>query len=121
MKRGIRYHVIEKCGKTMKNVLTYIKNICKGDMIMFKLINHKFEQHLNEKWQNKICPMCHSNEWSYDNTIFTPMTVDQNKGMAIGGKFLPLVAVTCINCGNTIFVNGLIAKAIDDDQKNMGV
>jgi len=119
--RRTRYQIIEKCGKMVSGVITYIKNICKGDMVMFRLNNQKFEKHLNEKWQNKICPMCHSNEWSYDNTIFTPMTVGPNREMAVGGKFLPLVAVTCVNCGNTVFVNGLIAKAIDDDQKITGV
>lgn len=83
---------------------------------MFKLNKNRFEQHLNESWGNKTCPMCHSNQWSYDDTIFTPVIVDSNKSMAVGGKFMPLVAVTCLHCGNTVFINGMVANAIDDNE-----
>lgn len=86
-----------------------------------KLNKEKFEQHINTKWNNKICPMCHSNQWTYDETILTPVSVDEKKGMVLGGKFFPLIAVTCVECGNTIFVNGLVAGAIDDEPKNTEV
>jgi len=30
----------------------------------------------------------------------------------IGGPVIPVVAVTCLNCGNTVLVNALIAGAV---------
>ena len=108
--------LIKKYRKLKENVVKYRKLIFGGIVRMFKLDKHKFEKHINEKWSNKICPMCHGNSWSYDEAIFTPITVGDNKDMQIGGKFLPLIAVTCLTCGNTLFVNGLVAAAINDDQ-----
>lgn len=74
-----------------------------------------FEKHINEKWTNKVCPMCGGNNWTYDATMATPLTIGPGKTINLGGKILPLVPVTCSNCGNTIFVNALVAKAFIDD------
>lgn len=74
-----------------------------------------FEKHLNEKWSSKVCPMCGGNNWTYDDNIYTPLTLGINKSINLGGRILPLVAVTCSNCGNTIFVNSLVANAYDKD------
>ena len=77
----------------------------------------KFEIHLNQKWQNKSCLMCNNNNWSYDDTIFTPLNTGPNNSINLGGKILPLVPVTCTSCGNTIFINAIVAQSIDTDDK----
>lgn len=69
---------------------------------------------LNEKWQGRSCPYCQNTQWTVDTSIVTPIEVDENKNMMIGGKFQPLIPVSCRNCGNTVLVNGLILGCIDE-------
>jgi hypothetical protein len=39
-------------------------------------------------------------------------------GIVIGGPLVPIVPVTCSNCGNTILVNAILSGALKaDDQK----
>ncbi len=109
--------IVKKYGEQLSMMIKYKKKHVLGRMIIFKLNSHKFEQHLNSEWCNRKCPMCDSAEWSYDDAIFTPAIINENKGMAVGGKMLPLVEVTCMKCGNTLFINGLVAGAIDDDNQ----
>lgn len=79
-----------------------------------KVNNENLINKLNEKWQGINCPYCQTSTWTVDPTIVTPIEVDENKGMKIGGRFQPLIPVSCRNCGNTVFVNGLILGCIDD-------
>lgn len=69
---------------------------------------------LNEKWKGISCPYCQSSEWTVDTSIVTPIEVGERKEMKIGGKFQPLIPVSCRNCGNTVFINGLILGCLDD-------
>ncbi|QEH70497.1 hypothetical protein [Cellulosilyticum sp. WCF-2] len=81
------------------------------------LNKEKFENHIKEKWYNKACLMCSNNNWTYDDSIFTPLSTGPNNSINLGGKILPLVPVTCTSCGNTIFINALVAQSIDADSK----
>lgn len=49
-----------------------------------------------------------------DTSIVTPIEVGEKKEMKLGGKFQPLIPVSCRNCGNTVFINGLILGCLDD-------
>lgn len=82
-----------------------------------KLNKLLFEKHLNEKWSTKVCPMCGCNAWTYDDILCTPLTLGPNNSINLGGKIMPLVPVTCTNCGNTIFINALVAKAYEEDRE----
>lgn len=81
------------------------------------LNKNQFENHLNEKWKSKVCPMCGGNAWTYDDSLCTPLTLGTNNSINLGGKILPLVPVTCTNCGNTVFINALVANAYERDRE----
>ena len=53
----------------------------------------------------------------------TVLRLNENGGIQLGGQVMPLVAITCMNCGNTVFVNPLVIKSVDvddDEEKNNG-
>ena len=90
---------------------------------MFKLNGEKFLQEINQKWNNKNCPMCSHNSWQVDRNTVTVLRLNENGGIQLGGQVMPLVAITCMNCGNTVFVNPLVIKTVDvddDEEKNNG-
>jgi hypothetical protein len=72
-------------------------------------------RHLNEKWGQKNCPMCGINNWNVSDKIFELR--EFNNGNLVVGKestIFPVFPVSCNNCGNSIFVNALIAGAIEN-------
>ena len=46
-----------------------------------------------------------------------PLSIGPGTEIHLGGKIVPLVPVTCVYCGNTVFVNTKIAKAFIDDRE----
>ena len=82
---------------------------------MNKLNSEKFLNEINKKWINKKCALCGHNNWMVDDTMVSPMTVGENGDIQLGGRIMPLIAVTCTNCGNVILVNPLVVGAIDVD------
>ena len=84
---------------------------------MFKLNKTKLLNTINEKWLTKQCPMCGENNWTIDEDIVTAIRVDENRDIQLGGKFSPLVAVTCLNCGHVVFVNPLVIGSVEDTEK----
>lgn len=86
---------------------------------MFHYDEDKMLAHINEKWVNKVCPYCGHDEWNFDSKIYTPIElhdgfVVKNQGQ---GHFLPLVTVTCLNCGNTAFINAVAAGCMEPGDK----
>ena len=79
-----------------------------------KINNEMLLKKLNEKWKGVNCPYCQSEKWTVDTSIVTPIEVGEKKEMKLGGKFQPLIPVSCRNCGNTVFINGLILGCLDD-------
>ena len=82
---------------------------------MNKLNNQKFLDIINQKWINKNCPMCGHNNWNFDGNIVSPMTMGDSGNIQLGGQIMPLVAMTCMHCGNVIFVNPLIIGAFENE------
>lgn len=84
-----------------------------------KINEKELLKNLNEKWGGINCPYCQMADWTVDTSIVTPIEVGERKEMKIGGKFLPLITVSCRNCGNTVFLNGLLLGCIDgiEDEK----
>lgn len=72
----------------------------------------KIKKVLVEKWGNKSCPMCNNNNWNIQDRCFQLM--QYNKGsMVVGGPVIPIIPVTCTNCGNTVLVNAIVNKLIE--------
>ena len=84
---------------------------------MFKLDREKFLNEINKRWVNKNCPMCGHNNWNIDPNMVTAVRITENGAVALGGDLIPLVAVTCLDCGNVVFVNPLVIKTVSTDEK----
>lgn len=82
-----------------------------------KLDTEIFLNKINTLWKNKNCPICGNVHWGIDNRIVTPLNVDENKSINIGGRFNPLVPITCDTCGYTIFINALKLGALTMDNE----
>ena len=80
---------------------------------MLKFNHEKFLQEINSKWVSKDCPMCHHNNWQVDKNLVTSVRLSESGKIELGGNVMPLVAVTCMHCGNVIFVNSLVLKSVD--------
>lgn len=78
---------------------------------MGSIESDKVIRFLNEKWLGRPCPMCGVGRWSIDQSIFQLMEYN-NGGIVIGGPVIPIIPVTCTNCGNTVLVNALVANAL---------
>ena len=84
---------------------------------MFKLNQEKFLGEINRRWTNKNCPMCSQNRWNVDTNMVTAIKLSEEGGIELGGQVMPLVAVTCMNCGNVMFVNPLVIQCIDENSE----
>lgn len=61
---------------------------------------------INKKWITKNCSLCGINNWTIDpDLIKLPSICDKN-------KTIPLINITCNNCGNVILINPLVIKII---------
>ena len=57
--------------------------------------------------------MCNSGPWAIGTEIFE-LREFHGGNLVIGpGKLLPVVGVTCTNCGNTILVNAITAGLVN--------
>jgi len=67
----------------------------------------KIIEHLENKWGGRPCPMCQVGSWQVQDAIFQIM--EFNKGaLVMGGPVVPLIPVTCNNCGYTVLLNAII-------------
>ncbi len=87
-----------------------------------KISPEKTQEVLNQitsKCTIRKCPMCGGNEWNIEDKIFE-LREFNNGNLVIGGgssSIIPLLAITCTNCGNTQFINALMCGAIDRTPK----
>ena len=57
--------------------------------------------------------MCNHGNWSVQDTVFE-LRPFHGGSMVIGsGPLVPVIPVTCNNCGNTVLLNAIITGAID--------
>lgn len=62
---------------------------------------------LNERWSGGQCPMCGSIDWNVTDKVFELREFNDGN-LVIGGpnnSIVPVIPVTCKNCGNTVFFN----------------
>ena len=79
-----------------------------------KVNMEKLVQAINQKWVSKNCPVCGKNNWHIGSNMVTMLNVREDKSIEIGGSITPVVAVTCNECGNTIYINPLVIGCTDD-------
>lgn len=78
---------------------------------MAKFDASKFIARLNQKWGNRPCPMCGVSKWSVQESTFQLMEFSES-GLVVGGPVIPVVPITCTNCGNTVLVNAILAEVV---------
>jgi len=76
----------------------------------------KFIKLLNEKWGGRKCPMCGGGPWNVQDSPFQLMKFNEGK-IVVGGPLIPVIPVSCRNCGNTVLVNAIIAGVVEPDNK----
>ena len=56
------------------------------------------------------CPLCANTKWSISSTMFHLFEFNEGN-IIIGGDqtSYPVVPIVCTNCGNTYFINALVA------------
>lgn len=73
---------------------------------------NKVLQHLRLKWRSQTCPMCNGGPWHVDGTAFE-LRAFQGGNMVLGaGPIIPVIPVTCNNCGYTVLVNAIKAGVV---------
>ena len=73
-----------------------------------------------ERIHGTTCPLCGNIHWEIADTIFQAIEFD-HKGILINGSSFPMVPLTCINCGNTYFINALVSKLIDPEEQTQNI
>ena len=83
---------------------------------MSKIDRDKLIRFLQEKWQGRTCPMCQHGNWNVSEQVFE-MREFNDGNLRLGGNssILPLIPVTCSKCGNTIFVNAIVAGLVKNN------
>jgi hypothetical protein len=83
---------------------------------MEKTDTKKVIEFLTEKWGDKDCPMCNKGPWQVQDKLFQLSEYHQGS-LVVGGPLIPVIPVTCTNCGHTILVNAIISGAIPPETK----
>jgi hypothetical protein len=69
--------------------------------------------HLRDKWgERRACAQCGSGEWSVGDRVYE-LTEFHEGNVIVGGPVVPVVPVTCTNCGNTVLLNALISRIVE--------
>jgi hypothetical protein len=72
-----------------------------------EFIKEKLAKWLSEKWVGGIaCPVCKENDWGLYDQIWE-LRKFQKGDVALGGPIIPLVVITCNNCGHTMHFSAL--------------
>ena len=77
----------------------------------------KVISHLRTKWGARPCPMCGAQNWNVSDTVFELRQFHGGNLVLGQGPIIPIIPVTCVNCGNTIFINGIITGIIENEKK----
>ena len=87
---------------------------------MAKFNSEKFLNHLKKKWEGRPCPLCGIGNWNISDSVFELRKFHGGNLVISGGPVVPIVPVTCSNCGNTIMVNALLSGAVEKPEKEEG-
>lgn len=98
-----------KMHKMIKSNRIVLKGVYSMNINREKLISA-----INKTWMTKTCPMCGKNSWTIGDQMIAMVNVGEDKSIQLGGEFMPLVPMVCGNCGNTILINPLVIKCVDD-------
>lgn len=87
---------------------------------MAKFKSEEFLKHLREKWKGRPCPLCGVGNWNVSDSVYELREFHDGNLVLGSGPILPVVPVTCSNCGNTVLVNALLSKAVEHPKRKEG-
>jgi len=85
---------------------------------MAEIKSEQFINHLKLKWQGRRCPMCTLGNWTVSDKVFELHEFHGGDFVIGGTPLIPVVPVTCDNCGNTVLVNALLSGALEKEGKD---
>lgn len=78
---------------------------------MAKFDGSKAVEHLRAKWHGRSCQMCGAGNWNVQDSTYQLIEFNQG-GLVLGGPVIPVIPITCSNCGNTILLNAITAGIV---------
>lgn len=78
----------------------------------------KLIDHLKEKWKDAPCPMCGNKSFQVADKVFELREFAGGDFLVGGGPLIPIIPVTCENCGNTIMINAVKINLIKPQSQN---
>ncbi len=84
---------------------------------MDKKDSKKLIKFLNDKWQSRPCPMCHEGKWSVQDKIFELREFHGGSLVLGGTPIIPIIPITCGNCGHTILINALMTGIMEPEKE----
>ncbi len=105
-------------GNFYKNMLQYIYKLKKRDKYRIEVEKKRLVEKINEIWGDTTCPICQKHDWTTSGEIYTPSLINEQGRIDLGKKMLPLMPITCSNCGNTLFINGKVLGCIHETNDN---
>lgn len=73
---------------------------------------------LNREWRLRTCPICMSTNWTIIDKVFELREFNGGDFVVGGGSILPLIPLTCNNCGYTHLINPFVTGAIPRPEEN---
>jgi len=77
-------------------------------------------RHLTDKWKGRSCPMCGTGRWNVSDKVFEIREFHDGNLVLGSGPIVPIVPVTCDNCGNVVLVNAIVAGSVAAPKKEEG-
>jgi hypothetical protein len=72
-------------------------------------VDENILQFINAHWRGpKLCIICGTNAWNLEQNLAELRFLSVGS-FHIGAPVVPLVVITCVNCGNTILINAMRA------------
>jgi hypothetical protein len=80
----------------------------------------KLVRFIEARWRGtRECAVCGTSKWDLNDRIFE-LREFHGGNLVVGGQLIPVVNVTCSNCGNTIFINAIKAGVVESQPKGTG-
>lgn len=76
---------------------------------------------LEERWGDYHCSVCNASSWQVETHSYQLMEYREGQ-LVVGGRVIPVIPLTCANCGNTILLNAIMCGAVNaqKEQKDGG-
>jgi len=75
--------------------------------------NEKVKKYLNEKWpEPQACAVCKEVDWKFSDKLFALKEFDPEHPLSESYE-LPVIALVCNNCGNTMFFSAIFLNLIN--------